>query len=193
MFELNKLRFAYPGKDFLFRGLSLALPAEARVLLQGENGCGKSTLLNLITGRLEPTSGSITARAQDNYFYLPQKAESRILGINFDQDLELWEMAGLDPRGLKAHPLVQDFLPQFWELPLYELSQGTKQAYMLAIALSHPHSYLILDEPYPALDKRRQGILSECLSQRQAMLLVSHQRTELSFENVLTLKPGGIL
>jgi ATPase subunit of ABC transporter with duplicated ATPase domains len=192
MFEITQLSFAYSGREQLFENLSLRLPKAEKWLLQGENGCGKSTLLKLLCGKLSPAAGSITCFQPTGYFYLPQQAESRILGINLVQDLQIWQMAGLDPAGLKTHPLVAGFAPQFWELPLHELSQGTKQAYLLAIALMHRQQYLILDEPYPALDLQRRQILTQALAKRRGLLLVSHYTPDIPFDHVLNLHEGRL-
>lgn len=190
MFELQKLSFSYPGRKTLFDQLSLSLPEQENILLQGENGCGKSTLLKLICGKLQSSAGEI--KRPEAYFYLPQEVESRILGINLSQDLQLWELAGLDLPLLKSHPLVANFPAEYWDLPLRELSQGSKQAYLLSIAFCHRHHYLLLDEPYPALDKERRQILTQELSKRQGMLVVSHFKPELSFDKILTLQQGRL-
>ncbi|MCB5270876.1 MAG: ATP-binding cassette domain-containing protein [Candidatus Cloacimonetes bacterium] len=190
MFELQKLSFSYPGRKPLFDQLSLSLPEQENILLQGENGCGKSTLLKLITGKLQPLSGAI--KRPEAYFYLPQEVETRILGINLSQDLQLWEMAGLDLAALKRHPLVANFPAEYWDLPLRELSQGSKQAYLLSIAFCHSQHYLLLDEPYPALDKERRQILTQELSKRQGLLVVSHFKPELNFDKILILQQGKL-
>ena len=47
------------GRRCLFDGLSLTLPAGARIALIGRNGAGKSTLMGLIAGTLTPDSGRV--------------------------------------------------------------------------------------------------------------------------------------
>jgi branched-chain amino acid transport system ATP-binding protein len=47
------------GKTQIIRGASLAVRPGERVAIIGPNGAGKSTLFNLISGRLEATSGDI--------------------------------------------------------------------------------------------------------------------------------------
>lgn len=190
MFELQNLSFSYPGRQTLFDDLSVKFPEHENCLLQGENGCGKSTLMKLLAGKLKPLSAEI--RQPASYFYLPQEVESRILGINLSQDLQLWEMAGLDLALLQRHPLVINFPDEYWDLPLRELSQGSTQAYMLSIALCHKEHYLLLDEPYPALDRERRQILSNELAKRRGMLMVSHFKPEFSFDRVLNLEEGKL-
>ena len=56
--ELKALRKSF-GKSEIIRGVDLAVNAGERIGVIGPNGAGKSTLFNLISGRLEPTSGEV--------------------------------------------------------------------------------------------------------------------------------------
>jgi len=56
--ELKSLRKSF-GKTEIIRGANLAVKPGERVAIIGPNGAGKSTLFNLISGRLEPTSGDV--------------------------------------------------------------------------------------------------------------------------------------
>jgi branched-chain amino acid transport system ATP-binding protein len=47
------------GLAEIIRGVSLDIPAGERHAIIGPNGAGKSTLFNLISGRLQPTSGEV--------------------------------------------------------------------------------------------------------------------------------------
>jgi ATPase subunit of ABC transporter with duplicated ATPase domains len=190
MFEVQELHFAYPGRAALFAGLSRHFPGDKKILLQGGNGCGKSTLLKLLCARLEPDSGKIS-RAPQASFYLPQEAEARILGITLQDDLSIWQMAGLDSAAVLQHPLIGGFGEGLQNLALRELSKGAKQAYLLSVALSLGH-YLVLDEPFTALDQNRAGILSDYLRQQQGWLVVSHTCGDLNPDIVLNLEHGKL-
>ena len=56
--ELKDVRKNF-GKTEIIRGVNLAVHSGERVGIIGPNGAGKSTLFNLISGRLEPSSGEI--------------------------------------------------------------------------------------------------------------------------------------
>jgi branched-chain amino acid transport system ATP-binding protein len=56
--ELKELRKSF-GKTDIIRGVDLQVAAGERVAIIGPNGAGKSTLFNLISGRLEPSSGQV--------------------------------------------------------------------------------------------------------------------------------------
>lgn len=56
--ELDGVKKAF-GETLIIRGTDLAILRGEKHALIGPNGAGKSTLFNLISGRLQPTSGSI--------------------------------------------------------------------------------------------------------------------------------------
>jgi branched-chain amino acid transport system ATP-binding protein len=56
--ELDSVHKSF-GKTQIIRGAQLQVREGERVAIIGPNGAGKSTLFNLISGRLEPTSGQI--------------------------------------------------------------------------------------------------------------------------------------
>lgn len=49
--DVNKLTFAYPGREPVLRDLDMQLTNGARCLLIGANGAGKSTLLRVLSGK----------------------------------------------------------------------------------------------------------------------------------------------
>ncbi len=197
MIKLIDISFAYPGQAALFDGLKLELSTETRTLIRGENGSGKSTLMQLITGNLQPQKGELIHPQHPGIFYVPQDAKSRILGVSLEQDLRLWQIAGLKTcvQHLASQPLLQDFDPAIFSKPIRELSTGTLQAYMLALALLHQEHYLILDEALPSLDEQRRQLFCRELAKVRGFLAVSHESfgTEPAFDHILTLKEGKLL
>jgi ATPase subunit of ABC transporter with duplicated ATPase domains len=190
MFSCSSLSFAYPNRDPLFRNLSFSFSEHENIQIKGENGCGKSTLLKLLCGKLPASEGKIE-RQKDAFFYLPQNAESRILGVNLEQDMKIWQISGMDIGPVLDHPLLWGLKDSILSLPLRELSQGAKQAYLLSIALCMPH-YLVLDEPFTALDSMRREILDRELAKRQGMLVVSHLSTRFMPQRILSLAEGKL-
>lgn len=196
MFVIKQLYFAYPTQPSLFDDLSWDFSADENTLIQGENGCGKSTLLKLLTGELRANSGEIISGSGRPFFYVPQDAESRILGLNLEQDLRLWQIAGLklSLSDLANLPLLQGFDPGFLKLPLRELSTGTKQAYLLSLALLHKDHYLILDEVLTSLDAERKRIFCKELAKHKGILAVSHEdfQDPSIFMKILQIKKARI-
>lgn len=126
--------------------------------LLGPNGAGKSTLLKMITGMIEPTSGSIFFKGQrmtrkdlvhvgaliENapiYEELTAKENLKIrtllYGLSDERIDEVLEIVGLQDTGKK---------------PAGKFSLGMKQRLGIAIALLNHPKLLILDEPTNGLD-----------------------------------------
>ncbi|OJU86968.1 MAG: ABC transporter ATP-binding protein [Burkholderiales bacterium 66-5] len=61
--ELKNLCKSF-GRTEIIRGANLAVRPGERVAIIGPNGAGKSTLFNLVSGRLQPTSGEVHLNAQ---------------------------------------------------------------------------------------------------------------------------------
>src|SRR5579863_8815008 len=63
------------GSRQLFTGISLGISDGERLGLIGPNGSGKSTLLKILSGRMEPDTGSVSLRRNTRVGYVPQQAE----------------------------------------------------------------------------------------------------------------------
>lgn len=57
--EVSDLHVGY-GDDEVLHGVTLTVPAGARIGLLGPNGAGKSTLLKTVSGLLRPARGTVT-------------------------------------------------------------------------------------------------------------------------------------
>lgn len=58
--QFKNAGYGYPSMDkALFTGAEFSIDGKSRIVLLGENGNGKTTLVRLLTGELEPTSGSV--------------------------------------------------------------------------------------------------------------------------------------
>lgn len=63
---------AHFGSQIVLDGVSLQIDDSEKLGLIGRNGSGKTTLLNVLTGSVEPTSGSIVVPSATAVGYVPQ-------------------------------------------------------------------------------------------------------------------------
>ncbi|KAK6144981.1 hypothetical protein DH2020_021801 [Rehmannia glutinosa] len=56
--------FGYPGGPILFKNLNFGIDLDSRIAMVGPNGIGKSTILKLISGELQPSSGTVFRSAK---------------------------------------------------------------------------------------------------------------------------------
>jgi ABC-type nitrate/sulfonate/bicarbonate transport system ATPase subunit len=127
----------------------------------GPSGCGKSTLFNIIAGVEEPTSGTIAIDGETSIIragktgYMPQQP----LLLPW-RTVEENVMLGLDVRRIprtkarnEAHELLKHFgLAEFAQQYPSTLSGGMRQRVALLRTVLFNSSFLLLDEPFGALD-----------------------------------------
>lgn len=57
--ETEELNFKFPeGKNDILKNISIKINQGDKIILDGENGSGKTTLIRILSGLLQPTSGS---------------------------------------------------------------------------------------------------------------------------------------
>ena len=79
LLEINDLYKNFSGIEVI-RGFNLSLNERTLSCLVGPNGAGKTTTIDLITGRLTPTSGTISFKAEDG-----NGSKRDITGLNESQ------------------------------------------------------------------------------------------------------------
>lgn len=132
----------------------------------GSNGAGKSTTVKMLTGILEPSSGTIEVNGLNPS--KNRKKNAMNIGVVFGQKTQLWwdlpvresfkllkeiyEVSDeeYDER-IKEFDEVLD-LSHFWEQPVRKLSLGQKMRCELAAAFLHHPPIVYLDEPTIGLD-----------------------------------------
>jgi len=71
MIDLRNISLQFTG-EYLFQNVNLKINSGDKICLVGSNGTGKSSLLKMLTGELEPESGSIQKQKNMTIGYLPQ-------------------------------------------------------------------------------------------------------------------------
>jgi len=173
------------GKSFsgtpVVRDFSLRVLKGDRIGFVGPNGAGKTTLISLLTGMLEPDSGSIRLGTGIAIAHLDQKRDALHPETTLADALT---GGGTDTLVINGQPknvigYMKDFLfpPEKARSPLKVLSGGERARLMLARALARPSNLLVLDEPTNDLDLETLDVLEEMLSAYAGtVLLISHDR-----------------
>ncbi len=165
----------------IFHELDLHLPAREITVLLGRSGCGKTTLLRLIGGLDRAYSGSIETPDHATAFVFQ---EARLMPwLTVAQNIAF---------GLKKKDIRQDEIQKLITLTGLEgfadayprqLSGGMQHRAALARALALKPSFLLMDEPFAALDhftrERMQKALLDIHSKNQCgVLFVTHSIDE---------------
>ncbi len=207
----------YPhGRQPAVYDVSLEIDSGQLVVVLGPSGCGKTTLLKMVNRLLEPSRGNISINGREIHEipadqlrrgmgYVIQQgglfphmtvAENiavvpRMLGwsqelIRERTDL-LLEMVGLEPAGFRKR------FPR-------QLSGGQQQRVGLARAMAADPSFLLMDEPFGAVDAITRGHLQQELLNIQrrlhkTILFVTHDVEEafLLADLIIVMKDGEVV
>jgi len=171
------------GGPLLIEEINLQIESGESIGLLGRNGMGKSTLLKLVSGEIEPHSGTIARQQDVHVAYLPQEVPQDLNG----------RMAEIIASGLEtiAAPLDDehkwqrqhqvDKIISRMELDpnakFETLSAGMKRRVFLARGLVREPNLLLLDEPTNHLDINAIDWLESFLKRYGGTLLfVTHDR-----------------
>ena len=147
----------------------------------GGNGTGKSTLLNIITGVIQPDSGTVIKGENTHFGYYQQNPQFKNLSMTVLEYIE--EAADVvkmnDGKTLSASLFLKEFgfEGKIQHSMLSTLSGGErKRIFLVRLLISNPN-FLVLDEPTNDFDIFTMNILEQFLLNYQGcLLIVSHDR-----------------
>jgi ABC-2 type transport system ATP-binding protein len=180
--------------------------------LVGPNGAGKSTLIHIITGQLQPSSGSLTV-----FGAVPWNNPHLIQRIGYCPESEAvpkelrpldwlkglaWMSGMTGEEATNRCEAILDkvgLLREHWSKRMAQFSKGMRQRVKLAQGLLHEPDLLVLDEPMNGLDpmgrQEMANMLKELAAGGVSIIISSHILAELESlcKNILVLNWGRVL
>lgn len=215
MIEFRGVTKTYDDGTTAVSNLSFTAPTGKITVLVGPSGCGKTTTLRMVNRLIEPTSGAILLGGEDSaeidtiqmrrrigyviqnaglfphhtvidnicavpYLNRADKKEAR------KRALDLLELVGLDASYAKRYP--------------WQLSGGQQQRVGVARALAADPPYMLMDEPFSAVDPIVRGQLQREFLAIQSdlaktIIMVTHDIDEALKlgDQIVVLREGGII
>ena len=178
--EVAKLSKSFSTRKIV-SNLDLLLLRGNRLALVGPNGAGKTTLIKLITGQLEPDSGTVKLGTNLEIVSLDQNRNSLNPDDIVSDVITGGRGSSVTINGEVKHVMtyMKDFLfrPEQARTPVSVLSGGERARLILARELARPSNVLILDEPTNDLDLETLDLLQEMLADYPGtVIVVSHDR-----------------
>lgn len=210
MIEAHNLAVSFRGKESTIHALgplSFRVAAGEFVSFVGPSGCGKTTLARTMANINRNFDGSLTVGAAGNdvvistvfqdYGVFPWKTAAQ----NLEFPLRERGHSAADASVIAREWLARLRIDQFADYYPHQLSGGMKQRVAISRALSVQPDFLILDEPFAAIDAQLRELLQEELMELQqetkmTTVLFTHSYDEAVLLSdrvfVLTNRPASI-
>ncbi len=207
MIKIDKLTRRY-GQFVAVDEVSFQIARGEVVGLLSHNGAGKTTIMRMLTGFLEPTSGSIqidtltmgrdTAAIQRRIGYLPENCPSwpEMSVVEFlEYQALLHEVPPERRSAAVAAAIRRTALADKATQSISTLSRGYRQRVGVAQAILHTPDIIILDEPTNGLDPTQilhmRSLIRE-LAENATVIVSTHilQEVQAVCERVLILRSG---
>lgn len=201
----ENVNFSY-DKEQILKDVSLDIPKNTIIGIQGKSGSGKSTLLKLLMRFWDVNSGEIkisnenikninTNSLRDMESYVTQSTYlfNDTIKNNIKIAKENATMEEIIEASKKAslHEFIEK-LPNGYETNVGELgdslSGGEKQRIGIARAFLHNAPLILLDEPTSNLDSLNEGIILKSLKEEckdKTVVLVSHRKSTMNITDIL--------
>jgi len=194
--EIEGLTKAVDGVT-LFEDFNLVVNKGEKIGFVGSNSLAKTTLFQILTGELEPDSGSFRWGVTMSHSYFAKENSSY-----FNKDVTLVEWLGEYTPVTEGETFARGFLGKMLfsgEEALKKtsvLSGGEKVRCLLAKMMLSDANCLILDEPTNHLDLESITALNNGLIAFPEVILFSshdHQFVDTISNRIIELLPGGVI
>jgi ABC-2 type transport system ATP-binding protein len=208
----ENLTKTYSNKLKALKGVNLKVEQGDFFALLGSNGAGKTTAIGIISGLLKSTSGAVQINGLDQKTHankvkrmiglMPQEFNFNPHEPNIEILLNLAGYFGISRSEAKTQAEVLLKKMELWDRRFdvaQSLSGGMKRRLMLARALMHKPSILILDEPTAGVDVEiRQSMwryLTQLNNEGMTIILTTHylEEAEALCRNIAILNNGNLV
>ncbi len=198
------------GRTTAVSNVSFSIHSSEVVGLLGPNGAGKTTIMRMLSGYLEPTTGSVAVNGeslgqnaysiQQQLGYLPENLPiypEMIVADYMDYVATIKGIEKSERSRAIREALISTEMTHHAMNVIGKLSRGQKQRVGVAQAVLGRPRFLILDEPTNGLDphqtEQMRSLIGQ-LSRRATIILSTHimQEVEAVCDRVLILRNGQL-
>ena len=175
--------FSVDGKELpVLKGVDLQIPEKSITVVLGRSGCGKTTLLRIVGDLEQADAGEVEFEVDHKTAFVFQ--EARLMPW-----LNVWDNVKFSLKKEKADDrMIQNVIDMvglsgFEKAYPKQLSGGMQQRVSIARALAYQPSFIMMDEPFAALDyftrtQMQKELLRLQREQGASILFVTHNIDE---------------
>ncbi|MCF6174206.1 MAG: ABC transporter ATP-binding protein [Victivallaceae bacterium] len=214
----DKLDFGYNSTSLLLNNFNFGIAEESFTALIGPNGSGKTTVFNLLTGYLNPLSGSVEFHGKSlkqlslrkrasMMAVVPQSINSalpytvyQLVAMGRISRLSRFAILSKDDKTQIEYAMDVMDVTALREQQFNCLSGGEQQRTVIAAALAQEPKVLLLDEPTSSLDLGHGNSLMRLLRQlnrdkKLTIMIISHdiQLAAHYCQRLTLMKDGKII
>ena len=179
-------------------GIDLTIPANKITVILGRSGCGKTTLLRLVSGLETLDQGEILGANSKQTSYVFQ--EDRLMPwLNVKKNIT-FGIQNKEIDNSKIDEIIEMVgLKKFFSAYPRQLSGGMKQRVSIARAFAYNPDFILMDEPFSALDfftreQLQKDLLRIHQTSKCSILFVTHSIDEalILADQIIILEKGII-
>ena len=166
MLEVNELSFAYDNEKIVLDEVSFRLEAGVIYCLLGVNGAGKTTLFNCLSGFLKSNLTIDQEQIKDKLLYIQDQMHFylNLTGLEFTELIFSLKEKHFDSEQFDQL-LDRLKMTDYKEERIATYSLGTKQKLVLIIGLLLDYQYILMDEPFAAIDFITAEVITDVLKE----------------------------
>ncbi len=210
--KAENISLTFPDQSIsVLKNINLDVPESTLTVVLGESGCGKTTLLNILAGFQQLSAGQVKIDEEvltgpDARRAVVFQEHALLPWLNVSENVAF----SLKLKGLKSAEIQTQVafildtvgLSHVANSNIWELSGGMKQRVGIARALISHAPFILLDEPFAALDaftreNMQEFVLNLWIKQKKGFFLITHDIEEaLLLSNqlvIMTARPGTIV
>lgn len=211
----DKVSFAYPNGQSVFKNFSLKIAPYQKIGLVGASGSGKSSLIKLLARYYDISGGQILI-SKNNIASVTQESlrqnmamidqESTLFNRTLMENIRYGKPSATDKQVIAAakKAYIHDFimsLPDQYNSKVGErgvmLSGGERQRVAIARAILKNAPILILDEATSALDSESERYIQQSLKElmkNKTVIAIAHRLSTLNeMDELVVMKKGKIV
>jgi NitT/TauT family transport system ATP-binding protein len=211
MLEIKQLGKTYGEGDDATHAIgevSFGIGEKEFVCVVGPSGCGKTTLLKVMSGLLEPSTGTVelngspvTGPPEEMALVFQEYSRSLLPWMSVRGNVTMplrHKRLAKEERGRLVEEAVEAVgLTGFIERYPWELSGGMQQRVAIARALAYQPQILLMDEPFASVDAQTRGDLEDLILRVRerfgvTVLFVTHDIDESVYlaDRIVVLTPS---